>query len=349
MINQLQLTNFRNFETKEFEFSQGLNLILGDNGAGKTNALEAIFLLTTGKSFRATKENQMINETAELARVEAQLEDKQLAIVLTQGELSGQPAPRKRYLVDGVPKQRLNFIGQLYSVLFRPEDIDLIIGSPSQRRQWLDTVLEMIDWQYRRCNLSYQKGLRQRNKLLQQIREAEAQPRQLLFWDKLLIKNGQLITQKRRELIEFVNQYLIKKQRQLEIIYDQSEISLERLAKYSQPEIGAGMTLVGPHRDDFIIQAKHRPGQGNLALFGSRGEQRMGVLTLKLAELAFVEATINKQPVLLLDDIFSELDENHRQEVWQLINQHQTILSATDEDLVGKAKSGKIKRFKLLL
>ncbi|MBU0619233.1 DNA replication and repair protein RecF [Patescibacteria group bacterium] len=338
-LKQLSLVNFRSFSNKSFKFSPAITLIVGDNGAGKTNLLEALFLLSTGRSFRATKEAQMINNGAELARIQTQTETDSLEIVLTTGEIAGQKVAKKRYLLNGVAKRRMDFISCLRCVLFRPEDINLILGSPSLRRDYLDTVLESVDWQYRRSNLAYQKGLRQRNKLLQRIREGEAQRSQLLFWNRLLIKNGELISQKRQELIDFINHQLETDQRNTRLEYDKSAISPERLEKYKEAEVGAGATLIGPHRDDVKFL---KSNQRDLALYGSRGEQRMAVLATKLSELVFITQRIQEKPLLLLDDIFSELDENNRQLVWQLINQHQTIITATDEDLVSQQTFDKI-------
>lgn len=346
VFKQLNLTNFRSFQAKKLNFSTGDSLIVDDNGAGKTNVLEAIFLLSTGRSFRATKENQMICNGEELARVEAELEKDRLEIVLTIGQIAGQPAPRKRYLVNGVAKRRMDFIGKLRVVLFRPEDIDLVLGSPSLRRNYLDTVLEPVDWQYRRSNLAYQKGLRQRNKVLQRIREGEAKSSQLLFWDKLLVKNGELISQKREGLIEFINQQLEIQNRQVKLVYDHSFITPERLEKYQAAEVAAGATLVGPHRDDLQFVSKIKTDK-DLALYGSRGAQRMAVLGLKLAELVFVEEKTTDKPLLLLDDIFSELDADNREEVWQAVNRQQAIMTSTGEDLVKKKTSDKIKIIKL--
>lgn len=349
-IKELQLTNFRNFSGKTVSFSPATTLIIGNNGSGKTNLLEALFLLSTGRSFRATRENQMINNGAELARLQAQTTTNALEIVLTTGEVNGQKMAKKRYWLNGVVKRRMDFIGHLRAVLFRPEDIDLILGSPSLRRDYLDMVLEPVDWQYRRCNLAYQKGLRQRNKLLQRIREGEAQKSQLLFWDQLLIKNGDLISQKRQQLIEFFNQQLIAGKREARLDYDNSPLSHERLEKYQAAEIGAGKTLIGPHRDDIrfnlklirqLTEQNAKFGQRDLALYGSRGEQRMAILAVKLAELAFISQQAQEKPLLLLDDIFSELDEHNRQLVWELVTQHQTIITTTDETLPQQT-SGKI-------
>ena len=339
-LSSLSLQNFRNYKKENFSFSDNTTLLVGKNGVGKTNILEAIFLLATGKSFRATREQQMILYGQELGRVIGIKKDDKLEILLTTGEVQGERAPRKRYLINGAGKRKMDFVGRLMSVLFRPEDIELVLGSPSIRRNYLDSVLEQVDREYRRSNLSYQKGLRQRNKLLEKIREGEAERKQLLFWNKLLIKNGEIVTEKRRELIEFVNEEFKEKKLDLSLKYDNSVISEGRLKKYAEAEMGAGKTLVGPHRDDFLF-VKQRKGKlkKDLSIYGSRGEQRMAVLTIKLAELEFVKSKTELKPVLLLDDIFSELDHEHRNEVLLLLDKQQTIVTTSDEHLIpGKYK-----------
>ncbi len=381
---------------------------MGPNTSGKTNLLEAIYSLSTGKSFRAEVEREMISYGEEISRVCAvvgqqnfdstsdslakgslldndnqprsqgetsqnlmssqhKAEDIKLEIILTVGQLIGEKSPKKKFLVNGVARRLMDFVGSLNCVLFRPEDLEIIIDSPSIRRNYLDSVLEPVDREYRRASLSYKKGLRQRNKLLEQIRE-EGKPRSVLFfWDKLLIENGTIITQKRQEFIRFVNQqpdYFGN----LEIEYDQSIISPQRLEKYADEEVAAGMTLVGPHRDDmkFKIRSEKHLGRWHaeghdssevegiktardlsaygsrgeprksrdLSIYGSRGEQRTAVFSLKLAELAFVNQKIGQSPVLLLDDIFSELDNEHRKRLLEVIPHQQTIITTTDLHLI---------------
>lgn len=316
-INRLNLQNFRNYKQKRLEFEANITVICGDNSAGKSNILEAIYLLATGKSFRAEKDEQMILYGQEFGRVSATSEEIDLEVILTKP---------KRFFINGVAKRMMDFVGQLNCVLFRPEDIDLVLGSPSGRRAYLDSVLEQVDREYRRCNLSYQKGLRQRNKLLERIRDGEVNRNQLLFWDNLLIKNGTIISQKREEFLKW-----------LKLEYDPSRISPLRLKQYSQEEVLAATTLVGPHRDDFrfIVQ---RPGKAakDLSIYGSRGEQRMAVLGVKLGEFEFVWDKSGEKPLLLLDDIFSELDHENRKEIFSLIKKQQTIITTADKHLIPK-------------
>lgn len=343
-LSSLNLQNFRSFKKKSLNFSSNTILIIGPNASGKTNVLEAIYLLGTGKSFRAQRESEMIKHGAEIANIQGRISTKDsLEIILTTGEIQGKRTAKKLYKINGVGKRWRDFVGNLRCVLFRPEDIEIILGSPSLRRNYLDLILEQIDWQYRVCNLAYQKGLRQRNKLLVRVREAEAQRSQLTFWNQLLIKNGELVTKKREKLIDFFNQQFKADEKNIRLIYDKSVISEKRLEKYKEVEISLGTTMVGPQRDDFIIQQLKR----DISLYGSRGEQRMAVLALKLAELEFINQETQERPTLLLDDIFSELDREHRNQILKIISKQQTIITATEVDLVDKKLRPKMEFIKI--
>lgn len=358
-INKVFFTNFRNFRSKILKFSSDINVIIGPNASGKTNILESIFVLSTGKSFKARVEEEMINYNQELARVggsivskhEGKLSGVNLEVVLTRGEIRIGANPektskvaRKRLLVNGVSKRLIDFVGNLRVVRFGPWDLELVTEEPFKRRKFLDTVLSQVDREYGRASLSYEKGLRQRNKLLWRIREEGISRSQLLFWNKLLIKNGDYIGKRRREFIEFINKSQISILKSkingiFSLEYDPSAISETRLEQYANEEVAAASTLVGPHRDDFIFKIKDQKSkikkkERELAPYGSRGEQRMGVLWLKLAELSFIEKESKDKPVLLLDDIFSELDHEHRGLVNEASRNQQTIITTADPHFI---------------
>jgi len=327
-LKKILLDHYRNYDRKEFIFNPGFNLIIGPNASGKTNLMEAIYLLSSGDSFRAGKIGETVNHRSQVAHVEGVVivnnEELNLAVVLTRGELNGKKVRRRKFSLDGTAKSKGNFVGHFLSVLFRPEDLEIIIDSPSLRRGFLDEVLRQSSWEYYRADLSYRKGLRSRNKVLEQIREGTTTEKALYFWDRLLIKNGQLITHQREELLSFLDQQesVFGK---LSVQYKKNIISEKRIEEKRQTAIKAGLTLVGPHRDDFAV---FEGGKRNLAIFGSRGEQRLGVLWLKLGQLAYLEKVKEIQVVLLLDDIFSELDKAHRQMVLDAIDHRQVIASS---------------------
>ncbi|MEK7119101.1 MAG: DNA replication and repair protein RecF, partial [Patescibacteria group bacterium] len=300
----------------------------------------AIMFCVTGKSFRADQDRETITWSKELSAVSCQLsdgnEETKLELFLTQGEVQGQKAPIKKYLVNGVPRRQIDFVGNLRAVLFWPEHLELVTDSPSLRRRYLDSVLVQVDREYRRNLMSYERGLRQRNRLLDLINEGKAERPQLLFWDQLLIKAGGYITDKRGEYIDFVNSYQLSAI-SYQIQYDKSVISESRLEQYKDEEVGAKATLVGPHRDDFTIFKDER----ELSKYGSRGEQRLAVLWLKLAELSYVEKEAGDRPVLLLDDIFSELDEKYRHLVLDVIGKQQTIITSAEDNMVDLVRRAK--------
>lgn len=341
MIKKLVLQNFRNLKKVNFSFSPTLTLIVAPNATGKTNILEAIFMLSTGKSFKTRIEEECINYDSEIARITG---NSSLEIVLTRGFINiGKSIPskvaKKKLAVNKIPKRLIDFVGNIKVVLFAPHDLDLVTETPTLRRKFLDTVLSQVDREYRRAILSYDKGLRQRNRLLYRIREENVSRSHLLFWNQLLIKNGNYITDKREKFIDFINNtdFNLKIDANYKLEYDRSTISEGRLEQYKNEEIASTTTLVGPHRDDFIFRLEEK----ELSAYGSRAEQRMGVLWLKLAELNFIKNITLEDPVLLLDDIFSELDTTHRKLVFDVIKSYQTIITAADPHFVKEFKNDK--------
>ncbi|MFZ5845026.1 MAG: DNA replication/repair protein RecF [Patescibacteria group bacterium] len=379
ILSSLQLTNFRSYARASFSFSPATTLILGPNAAGKTNMLEAVYLLATGKSFRAQHDREMIRWGQELGRVSAEVastfsasppslspsappaksangvallekgrlpapDQKKLEVVITSGSVGGQKAPTKKYLINGVPRRMIDFVGNLRAVLFWPEHLELVTDSPSLRRSYLDSILVQVDREYRRNLVSYERALRQRNRLLDLINEGKAHRHQLLFWDQLLIRTGSYLTDKRNQYLDFVNKYETTGMK-YQVVYDKSVISESRLIQYAQEEIAAKATLVGPHRDDFdVVMGKNL----SLAAYGSRGEQRLAVLWLKLAELKYNERETGDRPLLLLDDIFSELDTDHQAIVLQLVNEHQTLITSADPEIATLLKKKKLVELKIL-
>lgn len=352
MINSIKLEGFRNFKLKKFEFGINTSLILGPNASGKTNLLESLYLLSTAKSFKAKIEEDVISYDKDISRISGQisnsgLEKDSLEIIMTRGLIDigaarPEKAPRKKLLLNGVSKRMIDFAGNFRVVLFGPWDMDLVTESPSRRRKFLDGVLSQVDREYRRSILSYEKGLRQRNRVLWNIREGNVGRDRLLFWDQLLIKNGDYINKCRQEFIEYANggsQSIISS---YQLQYDPSIISEGRLSQYKREEVAAATTLVGPHRDDFVFKKDEK----SLSSFGSRGEQRMGVLWLKMAELSFIEKKIEERPTLLLDDIFSELDDDHREIVMQIAVSQQTIITAVNDGFAKNLK--KVERIDLV-
>lgn len=330
------LQQFRSYTKRTFTFAPTTTLIVGPNTAGKTNILEAIMMLSTGKSFRADTDREIIAWGQELGRVKATIGDTKLELFVTTGLVGGKKAPLKKYLVNGVARRQVDFVGNLRAVLFWPEHLELVTDSPSLRRKYLDGVLVQVDREYLRNLMSYERGLRQRNRLLDLINEGKAHRTQLQFWNQLLIRAGGYLTDKRAAFMRFINEYHMPGVT-YQVEYYKSVISESRLEQYKNEEVAAKATLVGPHRDDFLVMKNAL----DLSKYGSRGEQRLAILWLKLAELAYIEKETGERPLLLLDDIFSELDVEHRELVLDLLGKQQTIVSTAEEEVLTLVKKHK--------
>lgn len=339
-LERLTLNNFRSYEKRVFHFGDK-TLIVAPNGAGKTNILEAIYLLSTGLSERAGVTDEMIRFGADIATISGVMEQNEerseVSIILTKGVYMGKRTQKRRYLVDGVARGRTAILGKLPAVLFRPEDMRLIEGSPSRRRNYLDDTLSMAHPEYARALTTYEASLKRRNRLLDAIRDGLARREQLTYWDQSIIKNGNILTDYRRAFMEYLSQtktsfgeYLVE--------YDASTISEARLAQYSEAEVAVGYTLVGPHKDDFVICSTEQQtnkltgNRRDLMKYGSRGEQRLAVLFLKIGAMQYSEEKLGVKSVLLLDDIFSELDQSHREEVVKMMEGRQTIITSAEDD-----------------
>lgn len=334
-LDRITLENFRSYKKKTFNFSEH-SIIVAPNGSGKTNLLEAIYLLATGESERAGVVEEMITWGAEIGSVagvvrsemrDERSEYEELTVVLTPGSYMGKATSKRRYLVDGVARAKSKFVGRLVATLFRPEDMRLMEGSPSRRRGFMDEALSMAHSEYARALTVYEASLRRRNKVLDAIREGVANRAQLSYWDQSVIKNGNILSDYRRGFLEYLSDVVVSFGKYT-LEYDSSAISESRLAQYAEAEVAVGYTLVGPHKDDFriIVEAK------DLMKYGSRGEQRLGVLFLKIGAMQYVEAKLNVKSVLLLDDIFSELDSVHRAEVVRMMEGRQTIVTSAEND-----------------
>jgi len=248
-VERLELSNFRSYKSKTFHFGQ-LTVILAPNGTGKSNILEALQLLSTGTSWRAKVTEEMIRWEAEIGTVTGIVDPTSsrqggtslgagdyysLTVVLTPGVYMGKRTTKRRYLVDGAPRPRARFVGRLVSVSFRPEDLRIIEGSPGRRRNLLDEALIQSDSMYARSLTAYEGALRRRNKILDNIREGRARREQLAFWDQTMIKNGNIVTDYRRELINYLNGVEVNFGK-YEIEYDASTISEARLKQYEVQE-----------------------------------------------------------------------------------------------------------------
>ncbi len=396
-LTRLALTHFRNYARLELDLTPGVTLLHGNNACGKTSLLEAIFYLATSRSAHAGSDRELIRwgatvEPIPFARVETDLERgngarTQIEIVLLPaeeknsapaGEADAARKPNgrvtKRIKVNGAPKRALDLLGELTVVLFLPEDLDLVFGSPSHRRRYLDITLSQIDPRYGRTLLRYNQVLEQRNSLLREFRERAVDPHELAIWDRQLIEAGTYVIARRTETVERYNNLIadihprLTDQREiLRLAYQPSvppenvaptavgkELRIAGIARRFAHEIeamrprelGAATTLVGPHRDDlrFMIERAADGQMVDAITYASRGQGRTIALSLKLAEVALMRAETGEDPVLLLDDVMSELDAPRRAALAQAVmDAAQAIITTTDladfsPDLIERAR-----------
>lgn len=330
----LRLKNFRNH--KDFYFTFPLTtVIIGQNTVGKTSILEAIQFLSHGKSFKAEFDADAITEGYDFANIEAKVTDPEgstnLKIILAKrdGRLS------KKYLVNNVARRQVDFTSRFLSVLFTPEDLEIITDSPSLRRNYINTILTLSDKKYRIALSIYEKALRHRNRMLWLLREGKKffSEADFEYWDNILINNGGILTETREALVEYVNSHL-KDVFPFDIYYDKSTITRARLDKYHSAERASARTLVGPNRDDFFFRFKD--SEKLISEFGSRGEQRLTIFQMKIIEMYFIKDKTGEIPTLLLDDIFSELDDKNIRKVLELLPHQQAIITTTHKEFVPK-------------
>lgn len=335
-ITDLKLVNYRNHLNLKLGLNENITLIVGSNGIGKTNILESIHFISTGKSPRAKYDSDLINYDRKFSTVNAKVQNSDNSFdmeiqIIKDGE---DHRSTKKSKVNKVPKTLNYFCGLFTSVLFMPEDIQLITGPPSDRRKYMDSVLTQVNTSYKKNLNNYAKAVKQRNKILEKINKEGRGWDEIDYWTEQVFKFGKILQEKRSAMFESLIEFLQKNTEKLstensdaKIVYKKNELTPDRLDKYRQREIAAKTTLLGPHRDDFEIFYNGHA----IAEFGSRGEQRSIVLALKLSEIEFIEKEKGERPVLLLDDIFSELDERHKEAVLSIIGNQQTILTSTHE------------------
>ncbi|TSC88061.1 MAG: DNA replication and repair protein RecF [Microgenomates group bacterium Gr01-1014_7] len=347
-LKAFNLTNFRNYARLELNFDTRPTILVGNNAAGKSNLLEAIYLLSTTKSLRVETEDELIKEGEEFVRVEGffRPEDDQPLAGGSETELlviinrsTEQVSFRKKVMVNGISKRAVDFIGNLPAVIFYPQDINMVTGAPSLRRWHLDLSLAQVDSSYKKTLTLYEQILTNRNRVLKSIREGQGKADELKYWTDELAEKGEGVRVKREEFFKFINN-LESPLGDFRFEYLQSPISVERLRETNGREVAAAATLIGPHRDDFVVTTLSEvEGQGSrdLAHFGSRGEQRTATLAFKLAQLEYMAKILGKRPILLLDDVFSELDANHRAHVVEIVGKQQTIIATVELENIPKS------------
>ncbi|MBI2596489.1 DNA replication/repair protein RecF [Candidatus Daviesbacteria bacterium] len=403
-LKSIKLKNFRNYHVLDHSFTTPTTILIGDNAQGKSNFLESIYFLATAQSPKAERDGELIRYGEDVLRVEGVVENSEqlgktqrisdseiqinrnsdlqsssesfrtnltITMQLVDGRL------KKRVEINGISRRVSDYSENLAVVAFAPEDINLVTGSPSLRRDHIDQVISQIDRGYKKIISSYEHILTRKNRVLKAIKDGFGKIDELQFWCEQQIILGAQVTDKRKKFFEYINS-TEKKFGGFRYDYLPSPVTQTRLGEYQEREIESTVSLIGPHRDDFSFvilsdsegslanartsnklrdssAAPQNDNTRDLSKFGSRGEQRTAVLDLKIAEVSFMEQKIGSRPVLLLDDIFSELDLEHKKHVVELAKLQQTIITTVELDKylhgqfqeaeVLKVEEGKIKRF----
>jgi DNA replication and repair protein RecF len=350
MITNIRLQNFRSYKDASFEFDDGVNVIVGPNASGKTNLLEAILMVAQGRSYRA-KDAELIRTKKPWARIDADIVSKHRVIKLEHTE----QVVKKTFELDDLIFTRLSTNRQLPVVLFEPNQLQLITTSPEQRRNFIDNLLEQINPEFARTKRQYLRTLAQRNSLLKN--DDKTTQNQLFVWDIRLSQLGGEIVAWRQDLISIFNQDASKtysaiadQKHQLTLAYS-SKISttnyasslLKKLEHDAQLDRLRGFTGSGPHRDDVQILIDKQPIQNS----ASRGETRTLLLALKIKEAQILEEKRGAKPLLLLDDVFGELDGRRRHMLTDFLRAYQVFITTTDADLIVKnfTKTAKVIAF----
>lgn len=334
IIDGLWVQDFRSFSDNQWKFRPGLNVVQAKNGSGKSNLIEALSLLSTGTSWRARTTDEFIRWDAEYARLQAKVtlrdkEEVKLEQMLTHGTIQGKKTNKRLYKVNGVGRRSGEAVGQFLTVLFAPEDMVVFQNGPSERRRLLDGLLSQISREYRYAMQQYEQALRRRNKLIAALREGKVSRYDFFYWDKLLIEHGETIFTARQNFLLWLSEREGIKET-YKVVYEHSIVSEERIRQYAEAEVGAGHTLIGPHKDDVAVHVFRGGEWRPIGTYGSRGEQRLSLVWWKLHELEYIEEHRGETPVLLLDDVFSELDAGNQHLLLDKAKKAQTILTTID-------------------
>lgn len=333
IIKSIELADYRNYDSLVLQFDKGTNILYGDNAQGKTNILEAIFVSATTKSHRGSKDREIVNFEKEESHIRTYLEKEG---VETRVDMHLRKNKSKGIAIDGQKiKKAADLLGLCNVVFFSPEDLGIIKNGPAERRRFVDMELCQLDGFYLYNLNHYNKIINQRNKLLKDMYLNPDLKETLGIWDMQLVSFGSKIIERRSLFAEQLNEiiYEIHKRlsggkEELTIIYepDVSNEEFEKKLRGNQErDIKAKLTSVGPHRDDFSFMV----GNVDIRRYGSQGQQRTAALSLKLAEIELVKKVTKENPILLLDDVFSELDSNRQNYLLNSIGEIQTIITCT--------------------
>ena len=333
-IKKIKINNFRNYKEEEIILEKNINVFFGENAQGKTNIIEAIYLCSMGKSFRTQKDKELININNEKAIVDIEFEKSD-----RDGKIKIELSNHKSIYLNSIKLKRLSeLLGNINIVIFTPEDIEILKGGPQNRRKFLDVLISQLRPNYLHILNLYLKTIEQRNNYLRQIKEYNKDENMLEIWDEKLAEYANKIYLYREEFIEKIKNKI--KIIHSEITNNKEEIKIEYLSDCRDKEeylkllknrrkldIIKGYTTKGIHRDDFMIYINEK----EISIFGSQGQHRTAVLSLKLSELNIIYDEIGEYPILLLDDFMSELDSKRRKSFLENIKNTQVIITCTEK------------------
>ena len=333
-IKRIKINNFRNYKNQEINLNKNINIFYGDNAQGKTNVIESIFVCSIGKSFRTNKEKELINIKEQSADVQIDFEkfDRDESIKFCIGQ-------KKNIFINEIKVKKLSeLLGNLNTVIFTPDDLNILKGGPQNRRKFLDIMISQLRPKYTHIYSMYSKTIDERNNYLKKIKLENAKIDLLDIWDEQLIEYGNLIADYRFEFIEKIKNKIVNIHK--EITENKEEIKIEYnsdclkkeeykniLLERRNLDIIKGYTTRGVHRDDFFVYLNNLP----VNIYGSQGQHRTAMLSLKLSELKVIYDEINESPVLLLDDFMSELDNKRINNFLESIKDTQVIITCTEK------------------
>ncbi len=334
LITNLEIQNFRNYKNQKIDFNKNINIFYGDNAQGKTNIIESIFVCAFGKSFRTNKEKELIKYNENFLNINLNYQNS-----TREGKIKVQIAERKSIFVNGIKIKKLSdLLGTINVVLFTPDDINILKNGPSERRRFLDMMIGQIRPNYINNLNTYNKILEQRNNYLKQIKDGNVNYDLLDIWDEKLAAYANKICLYRNEFINKIKEKIsnihndiTNNSEKIEIEYVTDCLNKEKLLELIKSrrklDIIKGYTTKGTHRDDFNIYIND-----NLVnVFGSQGQHRTAVLSLKVCELQIIKEETGESPILLLDDFMSELDSKRRKNFLNKIEDTQVIITCTDK------------------
>jgi DNA replication and repair protein RecF len=356
-LDRLELINYRNYDRTIFDFSPQLNLIIGGNAQGKTNVLEAVYFLSAGNSHRISSASQLIKQGEMSSAIRSKITKDNGPITL---EVMLSPSEKKRVKVGGVEKRRFSdLLGHLHAVIFSPEDLQLVKGGPERRRSFLDDTVVQIYPPHDYWRRRYERVLRQRNILLKS-RSQGVDDGSLELWDKNLVEAGTKLVVGRLTVLNKLDKFAT--QAHLQITNQTETLRIDylsrvtsggvegpreiggkfhkELVKRRKDELDRKITLVGPHRDDLTLTVNG----ADVRLYGSQGQQRTVALALKLGQFRLIEEEVKERPLLLLDDVMSELDDDRRSFLVETIRSGtQVFITATTRDSIADQHIGDCK------